>query len=293
MVAEITGFFDKATSTLSYLLADSESGQAAVIDPLLDYNPRSGRISTTGADRLIAEVERRGWHLAWVLETHPHADHLTACRHVKRRLGGRIGIGAGVVSVQKTWAEIYNLDSQMALDGSQFDRLFADGERFALGGLEIEVWHTPGHTPACVTYVVREAAFAAPVAAFIGDTLFMPDYGTARCDFPGGDAATLHRSISRILSLPDETRLYTCHDYQPGGRSLAYEATVAEQRSANVHLKAAPEESAFVALRRERDRALDAPELLLPALQVNLRGGDLPPAESNGTHYLKIPVNRF
>ena len=283
---EVTGFFDEATSTVSYLVADPETRRAAVIDPVLGYCPRSGRLDEAPIDAIAAELERRALTLDWVLDTHPHADHLTAAARVQARLGGATGIGRGLVAVQETWKAVYNLGADVPADGSQYDRLFDDGERFALGALPVTVLHTPGHTPACATYVIGDAAF-------VGDTLFMPDFGTARCDFPGGCARQLYRSIQRILALPPETRLFTCHDYQPGGRPLAWESSVAEQRAGNRHVKAGISEEAFVALREGRDKDLDLPELLLPALQVNIRGGCLPGAEDNGLCYLKIPLNRF
>lgn len=286
MPPDIQGFYDPTTATVSYVVTDPASRHAAIIDPLLDYEPRAGRISHDSAERIAEHVAAAGLSLDWILETHPHADHLSAGALLKARLGGTLAIGAGVKTVQQTWKAIYNLDAELPADGSQFDHLFADGERFRIGELEAEAWHTPGHTPACVCYLIGDAVF-------VGDTLFMPDFGTARADFPGGDARVLYKSIRRILSLPPETRLFTCHDYRPGGRAVAWETTVGEQRKANKHVRDGVDEAAFVAMRSERDKDLNAPDLLLPAVQVNLRGGQLPEPEANGIAYLKIPLNRF
>jgi glyoxylase-like metal-dependent hydrolase (beta-lactamase superfamily II) len=284
MQPEVTGFFDPATSTISYLVVDPATKLCAVIDPVLDYDPKSGRTSSTSADGMIAEIQAKGYELAWILETHVHADHLTAAPYLKSRLGGQTAIGAEVPAVQKTFAKVFNTEVEFRSDGSQFDRLFADGETFAIGDLQARVMHTPGHTPACICYVVGDAVF-------LGDTLFMPDYGTARCDFPGGDSRQLYRSIRRILALPPETRLFTCHDYQPGGREVAWESSVAAQRAGNLHVHDGVEEEAFAKMRDERDRGLAMPVLILPAVQVNMRAGDFPPAEDNGVTYLKIPVD--
>jgi glyoxylase-like metal-dependent hydrolase (beta-lactamase superfamily II) len=281
----VLSFFDTATKSYSHVVADERAGICAIVDSVLDFDIKAGRTGTASADRLIETVKRKGWRTDWVLETHAHADHLTAASCIKARLGGRIAIGGNIPKVQQAFAEIYNLGNDFAADGRQFDRLFADGEEFQIGGLTARVMATPGHTPACITYVVGDAAF-------IGDTLFAPDYGTARCDFPGGDARALYRSIQRILGLPSETRLYQCHDYPPDGREPQPCATVAEQRARNVHL-AGKSEDAFVAMREGRDKTLEMPALLLPAVQVNIRAGAFPPPESNGIAYLKIPVNRF
>lgn len=285
----ITAFFDAATWSLSYLVADPMARRAAVIDPVLDFDVKAGRTATALADRMVAAAQ--GLTVDWILETHGHADHLSAAPYLKERLGGQVAIGAGIRDVQKTWAGVYNLGPDFATDGSQFDRLFRDGDRFAIGTLEIEVWATPGHTPACISYVISGAAGSTHV--FVGDTLFMPDYGTARADFPGGDARALYRSIRRILALPPDTRLYMCHDYQPGGRALQWQTTVAEQRAKNVHIHDGVGEDDFVAMRTARDKTLSAPALILPAIQVNIRGGHLPSPESNGTAYLKLPLNRI
>ena len=281
----VLSFFDKDTKTYSHIVADGHAGVCVVIDSVLDFDVKSGRTGTEGADALVAAIKQRGWRTDWVLETHAHADHLTAAPYVKAKLGGTIAIGAQIPVVQRAFSGIYNLGADFPADGRQFDRLFADGEEFRIGQLTARVMATPGHTPACVTYVVGDAAF-------IGDTLFAPDYGTARCDFPGGDARTLYRSIQRILALPPETRLYQCHDYPPDGREPRPDATVAEQRAKNVHL-AGKSEDAFVTLREGRDKHLEMPPLMLPAVQVNIRAGALPPPEANGISYLKIPVNRF
>ena len=283
---EVAGFFDERTSTVSYVVADPESRQAAVIDPVWDYEPRAGRTGPASMERILDFLAERGLTVEWLLDTHPHADHLTAVAALQARLGGKTGIGRGLIEVQRTWKAIYNLDEALPADGSQYDRLFEDGERFAIGTLEVTVLATPGHTPACVSYQIGDAVF-------VGDTLFMPDYGTARADFPGGCAQQLYRSIQRLLALPPETRLFTCHDYQPGGREVAWESTVAAQRAENKHVRDGVSEEEFAGWRAERDRGLDLPELLLPALQVNIRGGRLPAAEANGTAYLKIPLDKF
>jgi len=290
----IDTFLDEATSTFSHLVIDLDSRQAAIIDSVLDYDPKSGRTGTQGAERLAAQVEALGLTVQWLLETHVHADHLSAAPWLQARLGGTIAIGAQITTVQKTFGTLFNAEPEFARDGRQFGRLFADGDTFAIGGLRATALHTPGHTPACLTYLVEtpDDPQVAP-AAFVGDTLFMPDYGTARCDFPGGDAATLYRSIRRVLDLPGDTRLFMCHDYRPGGRALAHVTTVAEQRAANVHVHEGVAEDTFVAMRRARDATLDMPVLMLPSVQVNMRAGHLPPPESNGVRYLKIPLDRL
>lgn len=287
-------FLDEASSTFSHLVIDLDSRQAAIIDSVLDFDARSGRTGTQGAERLAAQVEALGLTVQWLLETHVHADHLSAAPWLQARLGGTIAIGAQITTVQKTFGTLFNAEPEFARDGRQFGRLFADGDTFAIGGLRATALHTPGHTPACLTYVVEtpDDPQVAP-AAFVGDTLFMPDYGTARCDFPGGDAATLYRSIRRVLDLRGDTRLFMCHDYRPGGRALAHVTTVAEQRAANVHVHEGIAEDTFVAMRRARDATLDMPVLMLPSVQVNMRAGHLPPPESNGVRYLKIPLDRL
>lgn len=287
MTPAIKAVFDKHSSTLSYVVADPASRRAAIVDPVLDYEARAGRTSTAVADEICAFVRDEGLTVDWILETHVHADHLSAGGYLRERLkGAKLAIGEHVTAVQSTWKGIYNLPPDFVADGSQFDHRFRDGEAFKIGGLSARVMHTPGHTPACITYVVEGHAW-------VGDTMFMPDYGTSRVDFPGGDAATLYRSIHRLFELPPETRLYMCHDYMPHGRPLAWETTVAEQKAQNIHIHDGVTEEAFVRLRTERDKTLPLPELLLPAVQVNVRGGVLPAAEENGTRYLKIPVNRF
>ncbi len=279
----IQAFFDEPTNTVTYLASDPATAEAVVIDPVLDYDHRSGRIHTASADRVLAAARQDGLHIAWVLETHAHADHLSAAPYLKQRTGATVGIGEHIRDVQAIFRPVFQLDDLRG-DGSEFDRLFHDGDRIPLGTLSIEVLHTPGHTPACVGYRIGDAVF-------VGDTLFMPDYGTARADFPGGSAAQLYRSIRKLLSLPPQTRLFMCHDYKaPGRDSFAWETTVAEQRARNVHVHDGVDEDAFVSMRSQRDATLAAPTLLLPAIQVNVRAGRLPRAESNGVHYLKIPL---
>ena len=285
---QIEGFFDPATSTVSYLVLDRETRQCAIVDSVLDYDPKSGRTSTASADRLIARVAAMGATVQWILETHVHADHLSAAPYLKQKLGGKVGIGAHITAVQQVFGELFNAGKDFARDGSQFDYLFKDGEAFRIGSLDARALHTPGHTPACMSYVVTGGGDS---AAFIGDTLFMPDYGTARCDFPGGDAQTLYRSINKVLSLPPETRLYLCHDYQPNGRPVQFVTTVAEQRRKNIHVRDGISEEEFVAMRRQRDATLEMPVLILPSVQVNMRAGHLPEPEDNGRRYLKIPIN--
>ena len=280
----IEAFFDPDTSTISYLLLDGATLRCALVDTVLDYDPKAGRTSTVLADRMIARVLALGATLDWLLETHVHADHLSAASYIAGQLGGRIGIGAQITQVQEVFGTLFNAEPGFARDGSQFDHLFADGETFSVGGLHVRALHTPGHTPACLTYLVEDAAF-------VGDTLFMPDYGTARSDFPGGDARTLYRSIRRVLDLPPETRLFMCHDYLPEGRGVRYQSSVAEQRLANIHVHDGISEDAFVTMREARDATLDMPLLILPSVQINMRAGRLPPPEVNGVHYLKIPIN--
>jgi glyoxylase-like metal-dependent hydrolase (beta-lactamase superfamily II) len=284
----IEGHFDPATSTVSYLVLDRTTRQCALLDSVLDYDPKSGRTSTSSADHLIRRVQELDASVQWILETHAHADHLSAAPYLKRKLGGRIAIGEHIRQVQNVFGALFNAGSEFAHDGSQFDHLFADGEHFQIGALQARVMHTPGHTPACITYVVEEGD---QIAAFVGDTLFMPDYGTARCDFPGGNARTLFHSINKVLSLPPHTRIYLCHDYQPNGRQLQFVTTVAEERSNNIHVRDGISEEEFVAMRTARDATLAMPVLLLPSVQVNMRAGQLPPAEANGMRYLKIPLD--
>ena len=280
---EIKAFFDEATFTVSYVVWDAETHDAAVIDPVLDYEPRGGRIATRSADKILAFLAEERLHLSRILETHAHADHLSAAFHIKAKSGARIGIGDHIGQVQKTFRALFNA-KDVSETGAEFDDLFADGTKIPLGGLTIEVMYTPGHTPACVSYRIGDAVF-------VGDTLFMPDYGTARADFPGGDAEALYRSIRRILSLPPETRLFMCHDYKAEGRDFfAWETTVGAEREKNIHIHDRVDEAAFLAMRKARDATLAPPLLLLPSIQVNIRAGNLPPPESNGRRYLKIPL---
>ena len=278
-------FFDPATSTYSYVVSDPATAQCAIIDSVLDYDAAAGRTDTASADRLIAYVREQGLHVQWLLETHVHADHLSAAPYLKAALGGQLAIGEQIRVVQNTFGKLFNAGSEFAVDGRQFDLLFKDDQVFQIGSLNARVLHTPGHTPACMTYLIGDAAF-------VGDTLFMPDYGTARCDFPGGDARTLYRSIARLFALPDSTRLFMCHDYlAPGREQHRYQTTVAEQRAHNVHVHQGIDENAFVTMRQARDASLDMPALMLPSVQVNMRAGHLPPAEDNGVRYLKVPLN--
>jgi glyoxylase-like metal-dependent hydrolase (beta-lactamase superfamily II) len=284
MNPHVTAFFDPATFTVSYVVACPQTKQAAVIDSVLDFDPKAGRTGTKSADALIAHVKEQGLTVVWLLETHAHADHLTAAPYLQEKLGGKIAIGAHITTVQETFKTVFNTEPAFATDGRQFDHLFEDGDSFAIGALQGRVLHTPGHTPACLTYVIGDAAF-------VGDTLFMPDYGTARCDFPGGDARTLYRSIKKVLSLPPQTRLFMCHDYMPNGREPKWESTVAEERANNIHVHDGTDEETFVRMRTERDSTLEMPVLILPSVQVNMRAGHLPPPEDNGVSYLKLPVN--
>ena len=277
-------FFDPATSTVTYVVHAGDGTPCVIIDPVLDYDPKSGRTRTASADAVIAFVRGRALRVEWILETHAHADHLTAAPYLKRQLGGRIGIGERITEVQQAFGEVFNAGEDFRRDGSQFDRLWRDGETFEIGSLHGQVMAVPGHTPACVAYRVGDAVFA-------GDTIFMPDVGTARTDFPGGDAATLFRSIRRLLDLPPTTRIFVCHDYPPAGREVAFETTVAAERAGNIHARDGVSEAEFVAMRTKRDATLSMPVLLLPAVQVNMRAGGLPPAEANGVAYLKIPLD--
>jgi glyoxylase-like metal-dependent hydrolase (beta-lactamase superfamily II) len=280
----IQPFYDPATGTCSYVIADTATKAAAVVDPVLDFDMKAGRTSTRGADAILAHLREHGLTLQWILETHAHADHLSAARHIQAQAGGRIGIGAHITQVQATFRKLYNLERSFLPDGSQFDHLFADGERFHIGSTEVQAMHVPGHTPADLAYLVDGAAF-------IGDTLFLPDVGSARADFPGGDARTLYRSVRKLLALPPQTRLFVCHDYPPAGRAPRCETTVAEQRAANIHVHDGVTEDEFVAMREKRDATLEVPTLILPSLQVNVRAGQLPPPEDDGVSYLKIPLN--
>jgi glyoxylase-like metal-dependent hydrolase (beta-lactamase superfamily II) len=281
--AKIQAFFDEPTNTVSYLLADTATGRAAVIDPVLDYDHRTGKASTKSADALLKAAADGGFRIDWVLETHAHADHLSGAPYLKLKAGAKVGIGEHIRDVQRIFRPVFNA-TDLKGDGSEFDHLFKDGERFAVGTLEVEVLHVPGHTPADIAYKTGDSVF-------VGDTLFMPDFGTARADFPGGNAHTLYSSIRRLLALPPETRLFMCHDYKAPGRDhYAWETTVGEQRAHNAHVHDGVDEKAFVTMREARDAKLAAPLLLLPSIQVNIRAGKLPPAEANGVHYIKIPV---
>jgi glyoxylase-like metal-dependent hydrolase (beta-lactamase superfamily II) len=283
----VQAFFDEPTFTASYVVYDPATKQAAIVDPVLDYDPDAGRTSTEFVDRIIAYVEEQGLTIAWLIETHAHADHISAAPYIQERLGGKLVIGEHIVTVQTVFGKLFNAEPEFARDGSQFDHLFTDGETFRLGEIEGIVLHVPGHTPADLAYVIGEAVFA-------GDTLFMPDYGTARADFPGGDAATLYRSIRRLLSLPREARLFMCHDYKAPGRDhFQWETTIGAERDGNVHVREGVTEAEFVSMRRARDKTLPVPRLILPSVQVNMRGGRLPEPEANGTSYIKIPLNRI
>jgi glyoxylase-like metal-dependent hydrolase (beta-lactamase superfamily II) len=283
---EVTPFFDEATNTLSYVVRDPASAACAVVDSVLNLDYPSGSISFSGAEQIIRFIRDRGLTLEWILETHVHADHLSAALHIRQQLGGRIAIGADITVVQETFANIFNTGPEFASDGSQFDLLLRDGDEFSIGEMKGLALHTPGHTPACMTYAMGDALF-------VGDTLFMPDYGTARVDFPGGDAGTLYHSIQRILSLPAEMRLFVCHDYLPDGRELEFETTVGAQRESNIHVRSGVSEADYIRMRTARDATLGMPALILPSLQVNMRAGRLPPPEASGQVFLKLPVNAF
>ncbi|MEI6099972.1 MAG: MBL fold metallo-hydrolase [Alphaproteobacteria bacterium] len=283
MSPDVQAFFDEATNTVTYVVVDPKGSACAVIDSVLDFDYASGRTDTRAADAVIAHVKAQGLTLHWVLETHVHADHLSAAPYLQQALGGKLGIGERITVVQDTFGKVFNEGTEFARDGSQFDRLFAEGDTFMLGQMVGHVMHTPGHTPACLTYVIGDAAF-------VGDTLFMPDYGTARCDFPGGSAAVMYDSIQRILALPEQTRVFVCHDYKaPGRDEFAWETTVGAQKALNKHLAA--DKAAFVAMREARDATLAMPRLIVPSLQVNMRAGHMPEPEDNGVTYLKVPVN--
>jgi glyoxylase-like metal-dependent hydrolase (beta-lactamase superfamily II) len=281
---EVTAFFDEPTNTVTYVVKDPASKACAVIDSVLDIDYAAGRITYTSADEVIAHIQKRNLKLEWLIETHVHADHLSAAPYIQQKLGGKIGIGDQITIVQDVFGKIFNEGTDFQRDGSQFDRLFKDGDSYQIGSMTAHVIQTPGHTPACMTHVIGDAAF-------VGDTLFMPDGGSARADFPGGDARTLYRSIMRVMKLPAETRLFMCHDYGPNGRDIRWETTVAEQRAHNIHVKDGISEDAFVAMREARDRTLAMPKLIIPSLQVNMKAGKLPEPASNGKRYLKVPLN--
>lgn len=287
MTPRIEPFFDATTSTFTYVIYEAPGSRCAIVDSVLDYDPHSGRTATLSADRVARFVGDQGLTVEWLLETHAHADHLSAAPYLRRQLGGRIAIGEGIRRVQGAFKDVFNLEPEFRLDGSQFDHLFQPDEVFHIGALSARALHVPGHTPADMAYQVEEEH------VFVGDTLFMPDVGSARCDFPGGSARDLYRSIRRLLTLPEATRLYLCHDYPPAGREARHETTVGEERALNVHVRDGVDEDAFVALRTRRDATLSMPTLILPAIQVNIRAGTLPPAEANGRRYLKIPIDGF
>ncbi|MGE0502923.1 MAG: MBL fold metallo-hydrolase [Rhizobiaceae bacterium] len=281
---DVTGFFDQQTNTVSYVVKDPGSNACAVIDSVMDIDYAAGRLSHVGADAMIEHIRSSGLEIEWIIETHVHADHLSAAPYIQQKLGGKLGIGENIVVVQETFGKIFNEGTEFQRDGSQFDRLFGDGDCYTIGAMTAHVMHTPGHTPACMTHVIGDAAF-------VGDTLFMPDGGSARADFPGGDARTLYRSIQRVLSLPDEMRLFICHDYGPNGRDIKWETTVGIERAHNIHIKDGVTEDEFVAMREARDATLAMPKLIIPSLQINMRAGQLPPKDEDGKTYLKVPVN--
>jgi len=282
---DVTAFFDPATHTFSYVVADPDTRQCALIDSVLDYDAASGRTSHESADKLVSHVKANGLTVQWIMETHAHADHLSAAPYLQETLGGQLVIGERITAVQETFGKLFNAGPAFAVDGSQFDRLLRDGEQFSVGNISARSIHTPGHTPACMTYVIGDAAF-------VGDTLFMPDYGTARCDFPGGDTRAMYHSVHRIFELPDDTRMFLCHDYgTPKRDEFLCETSVGEQKRSNIHIREGISESDFVTMRDKRDATLGMPKLILPSVQVNMRAGHFPPAEENGTRYLKIPLN--
>lgn len=281
---DVTAFFDEPTNTVSYVVKDPASKSCAIVDSVMDIDYAAGRITYDSADKIIAFVQQNGLNVEWLIETHVHADHLSAAPYLQQKLGGKIGIGANITVVQDTFGKVFNEGTEFQRDGSQFDRLFKDGDEYNIGALTAFAMHTPGHTPACMTHVIGNAAF-------VGDTLFMPDGGSARADFPGGDARTLYRSIQRVLALPAEMRLFMCHDYGPNGREIRWETTVGEQRAHNIHVRDGITEDQFVATREARDRTLAMPKLIIPSLQVNMRGGELPPPDESGKRFLKVPIN--
>jgi len=287
MSPDVTAFFDDATNTITYLVRDPQGRSCAVIDSVLDFDYASGRTDTRSADKVIAHIQTHDLDLAWILESHVHADHLSAAPYIQEKLGGKIGIGQNITMVQDTFGKVFNEGTAFQRDGSQFDQLFTDGDSFHIGQLRGDVLHTPGHTPACLTYVIGDAAF-------VGDTLFMPDFGTARCDFPGGSAQDLYNSIQKILALPDETRIFVGHDYKaPGRADYAWESTVAEQKSRNVHIGAGAKAEDFVQMRQTRDASLGMPKLIVPSLQVNMRAGHMPEPDETGTSFIKVPINKL
>jgi glyoxylase-like metal-dependent hydrolase (beta-lactamase superfamily II) len=287
MKPDVTAFFDEATNTITYVLRDPSSSACAIVDSVLDFDYASGRTDTRSADAVLAFIRAGNLDLQWILETHVHADHLSAAPYLQAQLGGKIGIGAHITDVQATFGKVFNEGTEFQRDGSQFDRLFGDGDAFHIGQFRCDVMHTPGHTPACMTYVIGDAAF-------VGDTLFMPDFGTARCDFPGGSAATMYASVQRILALPEDTRVFVCHDYKaPGRENYAWESTVGEQKLRNVHIGGGRSAEDFVILRQARDASLPMPRLIIPSLQINMRAGQMPSPDADGGTYLKVPINRL
>ncbi|WP_436399128.1 MBL fold metallo-hydrolase [Roseobacter sp. S98] len=287
MSPDVTAFFDTATNTVSYVVQDPDGTACAIVDSVLDFDQAAGRTDTASADRVTAFVREKGLQLKWILETHVHADHLSAAPYLQERLGGKIGIGAQITTVQDTFGKVFNEGTEFQRDGSQFDALFEEGSSFHIGQMRVDVLHTPGHTPACMTYVIGDAAF-------VGDTLFMPDFGTARCDFPGGSAHDLYQSIQKILALPDETRIFVGHDYKaPGREEFAWETTVGAQKAANVHVGDGRDENSFVEMREARDATLGMPRLILPSLQVNMRAGQMPEPDEHGDVMLKVPLNKI
>ncbi len=285
MTPEVKAFFDDATNTVSFVIKDPNSASVAIVDSVLDFNFSNGRTDTTSADEVIAYVQANGLKVEWILESHVHADHLSAAPYIQEQVGGKVGIGANITIVQDVFGKVFNEGSEFQRDGSQFDKLFVDGDTINIGTMKVDVMHTPGHTPACMTYVVGDAAF-------VGDTMFMPDFGTARCDFPGGSAEDLYASIQKILTLPDDTRIFVGHDYKaPGRDEFAWETTVAEQKALNVHVGAGKPEEEFVKMRSDRDAQLAMPKLIVPSIQINMRAGQMPEPEENGEVYLKVPIN--
>lgn len=284
VVPEVVAFFDPDTNTISYVVHDPSSDACAVFDSVMDFDYASGHISFTHADAIIAHIRAKGWRVEWLIETHAHADHLSAAPYIQRQLGGRLGIGENIKIVQDVFGKVFNEGTEFQRDGSQFDRLFRDGDSYQIGSMTAYAMSTPGHTPACMTHVIGNAAF-------VGDTLFMPDAGSARADFPGGDAAVLYRSMKRILALPDPVRLFMCHDYGPNGRDVRWETTVGDERAHNIHVRDGVTEAEFVDMRQARDKTLAMPRLIIPSLQVNIRGGELPPKDQDGRTFLKVPVN--
>lgn len=285
-VPEVIAFFDKDSNTISYIVRDPASRSCAVVDAVMEIDYAAGRLAFGGADAIIAKIREEDWQLEWLIETHIHADHLSGAPYIQKQLGGKIGIGDQVTTVQETFGKIFNDGTEFRRDGSQFDRLFSDGDSYNIGGLTAHVMHTPGHTPACMTHVVGNAAF-------VGDTLFMPDGGSARADFPGGDARTLYRSVKRVLEMPGEMRLFMCHDYGPNGRDIKWETSVAAEREHNIHVRDGIDEDTFVSMREARDETLAMPKLIIPSLQVNMRAGNLPPEDEKGNVFLKVPINKL